>query len=415
MKLKYIYGLIAVVFVSFFTACSDMNDLHQIYLDQGEKIYAAKIDSVFIRPGDGREQLDLFYNAQRIVKCKIYWNVRTDSMEFELPSRGNSGISVRLENMEEGNYGYEIFTFDKFENSSLVVEASGKVYGENYKSSLINPSVSNAEFVDGNAVIEWGNISPESGVVGVDIKYENKWNQLLDTFVVVTSSTSGGNTVLPSILRGSGFEYRTIFLPNELAIDTFYTEFQPKSVKTDVTSMYLQNYEYPFTMATWDGNRWGTLANWITNDAMKSRGDGQYGGYDGGYGDYQGGKCSSFGFERWGDGENQIINGKIYQTFTLPAGKYQYIFSFGGGNPQASNNGSDPRFMTVVAGSTLPDVENISNALAAASLSGVSSSESRSVEFTISEPTEISLGVVAKLTSTEQNLRAHHIKLFKLE
>lgn len=415
MKLKNIYRFISFACVVSLFACSDMNDLHQDYLDQGEKINAPKVDSVFVRSGDGREQLDLYYSAQRITKCKIYWNVRGDSINFELPSRGDSGVSLIMENMDENIYSFEIITYDKYNNPSLVVEATGRVYGDNYKSSLINPSISNAEFVDGNAVIEWGNISPESGVVGVGMKYENKWNQLRDTFVVVNSSTSSNNIVLPNILRGSGFEYRTMFLPDELAIDTFYTEFQAKSVKTDVTSMYLKNYQYPFIKDVWDGNRWGTLTEWITNDAMRSRDGGLYGGYDGGYGDYQGGKCSSFGFERWGSGENSIINGKIYQTFVLPAGKYQYIFSFGGGNPQASNQGSDPRFIVVNSGSTLPDVENVSSAIAAASLVGVSSSEFRSVEFTISESTEVSLGVVAKITNTEQNLRAHHIQLFKLE
>ena len=409
MKLRIIYGLFSFILACSLLACSDMNDLHQEYLDEGERIYAAKVDSIFVRPGDGREQIDLYYSAQRITKCVVYWNVRMDSIEFQLPPKGNGGVPIILENMPEDNYAFEIFTFDKYNNRSLVVEASGRVYGHNYKSSLVNPSISNAEFANGNAVIEWGNINPESGVIGVQIIYEDKTNQMQDTIVGVTATTASENTVLPNFLKGSKFQYRTMFMPSELAIDTFYSDYQYQNVKADVTTDYLKNASYPFARSGWDGLRWGSLQDWITNDAMKTRGGNLYGGYD----NYQGNH--NFGFERWGSGETPIINGKIYQTFTLPAGRYQYVFSYGGGNPTASNNGSDPRYMTVAAGNTLPDVENISTAIAAASLAGVSNSGSRSVEFTLDQPTEVALGVVVKWQNTEQNIRAHHVSLYKLE
>lgn len=201
-----------------------------------------------------------------------------------------------------------------------------------------------------------------------------------------------------------------------------YTEIIKVEVPADavndpnaIPDNYLKNADYPFAMDTWDDNRWGTLTNWVTNDAIRSRGDGLYGGYDGGYGDYQGGGCPSFGFERWGEAENTIINGKIYQTFTLPAGTYQYKFSFGGENPLKSNNGSDPRFIVAAVGETLPDVESIDNSLAHATLVDVSVDDAVTVEFTLDQETTVSVGLVINWTNTEQNIRTSSLKLEKVE
>lgn len=48
--MKNNYNYLWIVLISFLVSCSDMNDLHQPYLDQGEHIYAAKVDAVVVRP-----------------------------------------------------------------------------------------------------------------------------------------------------------------------------------------------------------------------------------------------------------------------------------------------------------------------------------------------------------------------------
>lgn len=132
--MKNNYNYLWIVLISFLVSCSDMNDLHQPYLDQGEHIYAAKVDAVVVRPGNERIQLDLFYTAQRIKECVIYWNVRQNSLVKELPASGVNGVPVLLEDMPEGTYSFEIVTKDLYGNESLVVEAS-----ENLTETVINP------------------------------------------------------------------------------------------------------------------------------------------------------------------------------------------------------------------------------------------------------------------------------------
>lgn len=185
-----------------------------------------------------------------------------------------------------------------------------------------------------------------------------------------------------------------------------------------VPDNYLANASYPFSKGVWDGSRWGTAANWIANAAMLSRGNGQWGGYDGGY---NGAPDSnpSLGFERWGGGENQIINGKLYQTIDLPAGQFEFILNLGkqGGpeNPIRDNNGGDPRYIAVAAGTTLPDIANLATALGSASFAGLSRDGQVKVSFTLTAPTKVSAGFVVNFTNTEQNVRASSVILRKLD
>jgi hypothetical protein len=171
------------------------------------------------------------------------------------------------------------------------------------------------------------------------------------------------------------------------------------------------NGQWPFAKADWDGNRWGNLQGWTTNAAMRTR-DGR-GGYDGGWEGPQNDK-QSLGFERWGAGETEIVNGKLYQTFDLPAGTYKMTMSLAGDNPIISNNGNDPRYIVAALGTTLPDIANLNTALASVNFAGLANSAATSIEFTVPTAQKVSAGFVVSFTGTEQNVRPSSVKLEKL-
>jgi hypothetical protein len=185
-----------------------------------------------------------------------------------------------------------------------------------------------------------------------------------------------------------------------------------KNDPNEVPDNFFKNAQWPFEKAEWDGNRWGNLLNWTTNAAMRTR-DGR-GGYDGGWEGPANDK-KSLGFERWGAGETPIVNGKLYQTFDLPGGLYKFTMSLGGENPIISNNGSDPRYIAAAVGETLPDIENLSSALASTSFAGLGNAASTSIEFFLSGPKKVSVGFVVSFTGTEQNVRPSWLKLEKLD
>lgn len=185
-----------------------------------------------------------------------------------------------------------------------------------------------------------------------------------------------------------------------------------KNDPNEVPDNFFNNAQWPFSRSEWDGNRWGNLSGWTTNEAMRTRNG--MGGYDGGWEGPANDK-KSLGFERWGAGETPIVNGKLYQTFDLPAGSYKLTMSLAGDNPIISNNGNDPRYIAAAEGETLPDIENISSALASANFAGLANTASTSIEFFLNAPKKVSAGFVVSFTGTEQNVRPSWLKLEKLD
>ena len=110
-------------------SCSKMNDLHQQYLDKGEKVYAAKVDSVTAFIGVNSQVLEISLPSQRVAKGLITWNLGADSLEFDIPENGNCK-TVTITGLEEGNYTYEIYTYDSFGNISLPFEITSNVISQ---------------------------------------------------------------------------------------------------------------------------------------------------------------------------------------------------------------------------------------------------------------------------------------------
>ena len=78
----YIGCLALMAFIT--QSCSKMNDLHDPYLNEGEIIYAAKVDSVAPGAGNKRIQLQMFVISQRIETMRIYWNDYKDSLDVPI-------------------------------------------------------------------------------------------------------------------------------------------------------------------------------------------------------------------------------------------------------------------------------------------------------------------------------------------
>lgn len=105
--------------------------------------------------------------------------------------------------------------------------------------------------------------------------------------------------------------------------------------------------------------------------------------------------------ELWGASAFTLPNHKAYQTITLPAGFYQFSVSFG---PYSKTLES---YLVVSAGAGLPDVANVSEALAYTDLAN------GKLTFQLAEETEVSLGVLINWTD-ENNWGCITIDRFSL-
>ncbi|WP_413667871.1 DUF4998 domain-containing protein [Mucilaginibacter sp. Mucisp86] len=409
-KIISYYLLMLTAFIM--SACTKMDDYKKKYEPNGPIIYPGKLDSVQVFSGRNRVLLTgLFTSDPKIVKYKVYWNSKQDSIVT--PVTRTSGVDTAklfIPNLPEGVMTFEVRTYDGEGHVSIPVTLAGNVYGSLYQSSLINRGIAKAELqTDGSALINWADVNADDGLQSMEIKYTDASNKQHDTLIV--SLPSGLSTSLPKFKAGGVISYRTSFKPNKTAIDTFYTDFQDHSVKADVTSIYLSNTG-PFQRNTYDG-RWGTLAApWITNAAAKNKDGGTNGGYssDGG---------GTINWETWNN--TPVVDGIVYQATSsaLPAGNY--IVSFDSYSEVQSNSSV---YCVAAAGNGIPVLANLSTALGSVNMYngakvGTTSPNSREVKtftFTLTSPQVVSIGFLGNLVGNGNPgnyFTVFNIKLFK--
>ncbi|MDN3580879.1 DUF4998 domain-containing protein [Mucilaginibacter flavus] len=405
------YLLVLTTFV--IGACTKMDDYKKKYEPNGAIIYPGKLDSVQVFSGKNRVLLTgLFTSDPKIVKYRVYWNSKQDSIET--PVTRTSGVDTArlyIPNLPEGIMTFEIRTYDNAGHVSIPVTLAGNVYGSLYQSSLINRGIAKAELqTDGSALINWADVNADDGLLSMEIKYADAANKQHDT--LITSVPSGLSTSLPKFKAGSVISYRTAFKPNKTAIDTFYVDYQDHSVKAEVTNIYLSNTG-PFQRATYDG-RWGTLAApWITNAAAKNKD----GGTNGGYSSDAGGVIN---WETWGN--TPVVNGIVYQATNaaLPAGNYIVSFSY---YSEVQSN-SSVYCVAAAGGNGIPVLANLSTALGSAKMFnganvGATSpnvTETKTFTFTLTTPQVVSIGFLGNVVGSGNPgsyFQVSNIKLFK--
>jgi hypothetical protein len=397
MKTAKLYVTILVSIIAAITACRKMDDYKDKYLSEGSITYAGKIDSVKAHPGDGRIMLSgLLIADPKITSLHIYWNNKADS--FVLPITRTTGVdTVRaiLNKMEEGVKTFTLTTFDKYGNSSVDVTITGRVYGDVYKSLLLNRTIKDGLF-DGDSVsLDWNVLDASTGALGCELQFTDKSNNLQKLFVKRTDT----RTVLTNYKYGTKFNYRTLYLPDTLAIDTFYSKYQETEVKANVTGVFFKNAGPGFANSDGGSGRWQTPADWITTADVRN-GGGDIGGLDAG--SWLPSKALSL--EAWW-GMTPIPNGKIYQTFTLPAGKYVLTVTAG----DCSSGGT--KYITVGNGTSLPDIGNVpTDAIA---YTTITKNTDNTLNFTLTNATTVAIGLQAYMLAEGNYMKAFKVRLMR--
>jgi hypothetical protein len=214
IKNKKIFLTFALSSIMFFS-CSKMNDMHQMYLDEGEIIYAAMLDSVASNPGYNRIEFEMYALSQRIAKVRIYWNNNNDSLDVNI--NNVTGIFDQIvSSLEEGEQIFKFVSIDMYNNKSLEYEHSTMVYGDDYNSRLINRHISSVTYDGNDIVIKWQSIAI-ADVASTILTYQNIDNEISEVSVL----TSDFTTTLTDAKPGGEFSYKTLYLPTPNAIDIF--------------------------------------------------------------------------------------------------------------------------------------------------------------------------------------------------
>jgi len=225
--MKYI--LILTILVSTLVGCSDIQDDIKQYLNEGETIYVGKLEVIDVHPGENRIMIEgvMPYGITQ-TKCVFTWSTPSGektSKEFEI-TRGDQYeiFNFVLEPLEEGQHDFEVTTLDSKGNSSIIVNIGGYSYGETYQSTLTNRGISSVGVSSEEetvAEISWLPINNEQ-FTGCEIEYEK--TDGVKGYILAEIGEE--KTLLPDYKPGSVAKWRSLYMPDPLAIDIFKTEWE---------------------------------------------------------------------------------------------------------------------------------------------------------------------------------------------
>lgn len=199
-------------------ACDKFTDIHKDFIRNGEIIYAVKPDSVAFMAGDHRLKMKLWMeNAHNLKQVIVKWNNGADSLIIPAAFKtGIDSVEVMLNGLEEKSYSFNIYAVDNFGNKSLTYTQFGTVFGDQYEATLVNRKVKKVTLTEQNGLIEW--FAPSEGMFLNEIKYTTVNG---NDSVVRISAKQFSNEL--NAKAGTTFQYRSLYLPEQEAIDSFYT------------------------------------------------------------------------------------------------------------------------------------------------------------------------------------------------
>lgn len=451
--MKKIFNIRPILFllmigIAAITSCTKMDDFKK-YVEGGEISYTGRVDSLKIRSGRNRVLVQgLFISDRKVTKCKIYWNSRQDSLIVPVTrSLAVDTLKKYVNNLFEGTYNFEIITYDAVGNPSIPVVRSGvKVYGDNYAASLINMPTSDVSLDGTTTTITWGGLDKTSGAQYMDVSYINTAGTTVRAKKLINSATA----TLPDYKYRSTFDYRTVYLPDTMAIDTFYTAYRTGvNARTDVTATFVANpgkinpasttgtmfQPVSFSqgaVVAGNASTWRRLASWTSNAQANNWGPAidTYGSYV----QRTAENVVNFGTMSFEAGKNTttpalntMTNGKIYQTQLLPAGEYSIEARVGNASLASASSLS---YFVANVGTQIPDIDaltakasllNLVNANDASYVqikpAATGLAYTISINFIIDRPTQVSFGFVATLlgnTTTNYYLKISGVRMKSL-
>ena len=226
-----------------FSSCEDFMDVHKKYVERGEIIYAPKPDTISFIAGKERIKFHCrTYNAPNVKTVDLYWNDGLDSLIIPVTlGPAYDSIEVILDNMMEKSYTFNVVMTDNYGHKSLTMTDFGSSYGNVYQATLNNRRIKAVSFWNTGGLLEW--FSSMGGLVRNEIRY----TRIDGSQVEVGMDADEYSINLPSPKPGSYFEYRSLYIPEAEAIDTFTTD-------------WIQ-YEIPFPMEfRYDRSLWKVLS-----------------------------------------------------------------------------------------------------------------------------------------------------------
>lgn len=391
---KNIVWLLLLVAIN---GCSKKNENYKALIKNGEIHYPGVIANTGFRAGNLRTQLVWTPSPDpKVAKYLVYWNNKQDSMVVAAVSHNPlDTVKLLVPNLNEGTYNFEVYSVDTGNHISISTTINGvRVYGPVYLSGIFNRGY-NADTpfqinpLASSATLRFN--KPDSINLKTVINYTDNSGKIKSVILRPDSNT----ITLTNFKFGSDVTYQSSYFPLTGAIDTFtvpsVSTFPNVRLYGDVSKAYIKNPGYPFLRGDNGHDKWGTPKDWQwTPNVVNQTNNGTGGGWSTDYGgvihieakDYSGAP---------------VINGKVYQSFTILPGNYELDFSTAGYGGDINAN------EMIVLGTGLPDIDkldNNSNILAINKANQNNIGGKHTISFSIKERTIVTIGWVISTGSS---------------
>ena len=196
-----------------------------------ESVVAGKISG--LSSFAGRDRIKLIWKQPpssegQVAKYRVFWNNNADSLEVAAPATGM--VTAVINDLAESSYTFSVYSYDNKGDRSEKTSVNGHAYGSVYEATLANREIKDTVFntITKAAVITW-NTSDTTAVAS-----EIQFNDSMEVLHIVVALTTTESTTLNGYKSGSVFAYRTLFLPESEAIDTFFTAYD--SIKINLST-----------------------------------------------------------------------------------------------------------------------------------------------------------------------------------
>ena len=202
--------LVSVVSFILYSSCDDMNDIHQKYVDRGEKVYLGKVDSIKSFSGMNRVKLTWYITADpKIESTIIYWNMRKDSVikTFTRTQPGVQKDSIVIENLPENTHVFNFRNVNATGASSLFSTVAGTAWGQNFRNSLKGRQASQLEYSFDHSTfsVKFSAVTQADRIVFSELRYTN----LHGNENVMTIENTMSQVVLEDFPAGGDFYLRS--------------------------------------------------------------------------------------------------------------------------------------------------------------------------------------------------------------
>ncbi len=169
---------LAILFV-IIHSCGDIDSIHEEYL-QGEQVYAGKLDTLKIRPGYYRAQLEgqtqFLGNSTQII---IEYDDELDIYDINEGNISDGIYSVILPGLDEGSYEFDVTTQDDLGNLSVTQTVAGSAVGDIFVSDQDPRELIDFTFEDDGTYANFFGNAQSENVIFTLIDYENELDQIV--------------------------------------------------------------------------------------------------------------------------------------------------------------------------------------------------------------------------------------------